>query len=95
MRVPIGIVACAAAILAGLSASVFAKENPAPEAQPASALAEDANAQIAVIQAHMDAYRSGNIDRFVATFSKDAVVCANGYVAIGRDQIKVLYALNF
>ncbi|MDY7098119.1 MAG: nuclear transport factor 2 family protein [Pseudomonadota bacterium] len=49
----------------------------------------------AVVQAHIDAYRSGNIDRFVATFSSDAVLIANGIKAKGRAQIKAFYASNF
>ncbi len=48
-----------------------------------------------VVQAHVNAYRSGNLDAFVATFSKDARVEANGMVAVGHSQIRALYALNF
>lgn len=82
-------------VLACFAMPASAKEQsaPAPQMQPASVA--DANARIAVVQAHIDAYRSGNIDRFVATFAKDAVVRADGFVAVGHDQIKALYALNF
>lgn len=56
---------------------------------------EEANGRIAAIQRHIDAYRSGNLDTFVSTFTPDAVVRADGFVAIGHDQIKALYELNF
>jgi len=65
----------------------------APEMSPASV--SETNARIAAVQAHIDAYRTGNIDRFVATFTKDAVVRTDGFEAVGHDQIKALYALNF
>lgn len=65
----------------------------ASEMSPASVT--EANARIAAVQANVDAYRTGNIDRFVATFTKDAVVRADGFEAVGHDQIKALYALNF
>lgn len=60
-----------------------------------SASVSEANARIAAVQAHIDAYRTGNIDRFVATFTKDAVVRTDGFEAVGHEQIKALYALNF
>lgn len=57
----------------------------------AVAKADDA----AVVQAHVNAYRTGNLDAFVATFAKDARVEANGMVAVGHAQIRAFYALNF
>ncbi len=64
---------------------------------PAADSAEMAEmrARVAAVQAHVDAYRSGNLDRFVATFTPDAEVHANGMVAVGREQIRALYAANF
>ena len=69
-------------------------------AATASALAPNATAQsgdgaAAVVQNHVDAYRSGDLDRFVATFSKDATVVGNGVVAKGRSEIRAFYAPNF
>lgn len=52
-------------------------------------------ASVRAVQAHIDAYRSGNLDQFVATFAPDAVVTANGMTAVGRAEIKQMYALNF
>lgn len=52
-------------------------------------------ASVAGVQRHVDAYRSGDIDRFVATFTPDAEVYANGMVAKGHAQIRALYRLNF
>lgn len=48
-----------------------------------------------VVQVHVDAYRSGHLERFVRTFSPDAVVVANGMVARGRYEIREIYRLNF
>ncbi|MEL6877070.1 MAG: nuclear transport factor 2 family protein [Pseudomonadota bacterium] len=49
----------------------------------------------AVVQAHVNAYRSGSLDAFVATFAKDATVTANGLTATGHAEIRKLYSLNF
>lgn len=63
---------------------------------PAAAQDSDPVAEAsAVVQNHVDAYRSGNIDRFVATFAKDATVVANGISMTGHKDIKAFYALNF
>ncbi len=68
---------------------------PAPEA--ASQTAPDAQtlARISAVQNHVNAYRSRNMDRFIATFTPDAEVHANGLVAVGHDEIRAFYRLNF
>ena len=71
------------------------KQDAGSAPQLSSASVSEANARIAAVQAHIDAYRTGNIDRFVATFTKDAVVRTDGFEAVGHEQIKALYALNF
>lgn len=63
--------------------------------QPAASSDQDIAARVAVVQRHVDAYRAGNLDRFVATFTPDAEVYAPGFVAVGRDQIRASYRLNF
>ncbi|UAB79538.1 nuclear transport factor 2 family protein [Erythrobacter sp. SCSIO 43205] len=78
---------------AGACLLAFATPSVAEEHTPASIA--DSNARIAAVQAHIDAYRSGDLDRFVATFAPDAEVYANGMSAVGHAQIKALYALNF
>jgi len=92
MRQKTGLLAAATASFIMLGVPALAEEN-APSMTPASV--SEANARIAVVQAHIDAYRSGNLDRFVATFAKDAEVHANGIVAVGHKQIRAFYALNF
>ncbi|MBV7264626.1 nuclear transport factor 2 family protein [Erythrobacter ani] len=47
------------------------------------------------VQRHVEAYRSGDIDRFVAIFAKDATVVSNGIVVTGHKQIRASYAANF
>lgn len=87
-----------AASLLGLSmlaAPGLAEENAPTQASANAHSIAAANARMAAVQAHVDAYRSGDLNRFVSTFTKDAVVRADGYVAIGHDQIKALYSLNF
>mgnify|MGYP001815474923 CR=1 FL=1 len=64
-----------------------------PPSQQTSAPSDQA--KIAAVQRHVDAYRSGSLDRFVATFTPDAEVYANGMVAVGHAQIRALYAANF
>ena len=78
-----------------LSAPAWAESESAPSLPGPAQSVDELNAKLAVVQAHIDAYRSGDIDEFVETFSKDAVVRVDGFVAIGHDQIKALYALNF
>ena len=48
-----------------------------------------------VVQRHIDAYRSGNLERFVATFAHDATVVANGVEVTGQSRIHSLYRKNF
>ena len=89
MRLVHGIFAVAACLWAPLAT--------AQDAQPAALSESDAEiaARVEAVQRHVDAYRSGNLDRFVATFTPDAEVYANGLVARGRDEIRALYRLNF
>ncbi|WP_185960168.1 nuclear transport factor 2 family protein [Erythrobacter insulae] len=48
------------------------------------------------VQAHVDAYRSGDLGRFLGTFAPDAIVNLNGVtVATGHQQISALYRVNF
>ena len=53
------------------------------------------NERIAAVERQLAAYRAGDLDQFVASFTKDAIVRADGFVAIGHEQIRALYALNF
>ena len=83
------------AVAALAASSAAGAENPqqqTPVAQNSDAALND---DVRALQRHLDAYRSGDLDRFVATFAPDAVVRADGFVAIGHDQIKALYSLNF
>ena len=70
---------------------------PLPALVPAAAQPQSAFEQAAVsaVQANIDAYRSWDLDRFVATFAPDAVVMANGITAKGHAQIRAFYASNF
>lgn len=81
--------------LACLGGPVLAENTPLPATEMSSNDIEAANARIAAVQAHLDAYRSGNLDRFVATFAEDAEVHSHGIVAVGHAQIKAFYRLNF
>ena len=85
--------ACAVVSLASIASAEPADEKPTPSV--ASTPAPEEVAKIEVVQRHVDAYRSGNLDRFVATFAPDAEVYANGIVANGRAEIRALYAANF
>ncbi|AWW74257.1 hypothetical protein CD351_07415 [Erythrobacter sp. KY5] len=78
----------------GAPAAALAEEPVQKASETVSADAQQA-AKIAAIQRHVDAYRSGDLDAFVATFAPDAVVRADGFVAMGREQIRALYELNF
>lgn len=78
-----------------VSLSLFAAAMPVSAEEKTPASVEQANARIAAVQAHIDAYRSGDLDRFVATFAKDAEVHAMGMTAIGHRQIKEIYRMNF
>ncbi len=64
-------------------------------AAPVADVDADRAARVAVVQRHVDAYRSGNLDRFVATFTSDAQVFALGLAATGHKEIRALYRLNF
>ncbi|MEM9502195.1 MAG: nuclear transport factor 2 family protein [Pseudomonadota bacterium] len=50
---------------------------------------------VSAVQRHVDAYRSGSLDRFVATFAPDATVTVSGVTASGRAEIRAFYASNF
>ena len=63
--------------------------------QPVASVDPAAEARVAVVQAHVDAYRSGNLNRFMATFAPNAEVYGPGIVAVGRDQIRASYRPNF
>ncbi len=78
---------CAAPIAVDQSAA-------ADDGEQATASQEDI-ARVAAVQAHVDAYRSGDLDAFVATFTPDAQVFANNERATGHQEIRALYALNF
>ncbi len=56
---------------------------------------QQAMSDAAVVQAHVDAYRTGDINAFLATFAKDAIVEGLGITANGHAEIRKLYALNF
>lgn len=56
--------------------------------------AEDAKA-LATVEQHIASYRTGNLDRFVATFAPNAEVYANGMEARGHKEIRAIFALNF
>ena len=56
---------------------------------------QDTAARLAVVERHVEAYRSGNLDRFMATFAPNAEVYAHDMVAVGRDQIRSFYRANF
>ncbi len=71
------------------TASTDAASDAAAAAE--AAMAADARA----IQAHVNAYRTGNIDRFLDSFTPDAIVTVNGITAQGRAELRKLYALNF
>jgi len=77
-----------------IATSTVASAETQPQTETATADPQTV-ARIAAVQRHVDAYRSGNLDRFVATFTRDAEVHANGMVAVGHDQIRALYRLNF
>lgn len=85
------------AFMVGLTITALAQGHAAQplavqqEAAPDPVLA----ARFAAVQRHVDAYRSGDLDRFVATFTPDAEVRANGMIARGHNEIRALYALNF
>ncbi len=48
-----------------------------------------------VVQRHVDAYRAGDLDRFVATFAHDATVVVNGEEITGHSRIHAFYRSSF
>jgi len=48
-----------------------------------------------VVQRHIDAYRAGDLDRFVATFAHDATVVVDGEEVTGQSRIHSLYRTKF
>lgn len=52
-------------------------------------------ATVTAVQRHIDAYRSGSMDRFMSTFAPDAIMSINGNEVKGRERIRSYYALNF
>ena len=48
-----------------------------------------------VVQAQVDAYRAGDLEAFVNTFSSDAVLIAEGARFVGKAQIRRVYSPNF
>ncbi len=49
----------------------------------------------AVVQAHVDAYRAGDIDAFMNTFAAGAVLTYDGQRFVGKSQIRRAYSMNF
>jgi len=80
--------------LAGVVGAMLLMAGPVMAPAPTAANTDDAAAASAV-QRHVDAYESGSLDAFVATFTPDATVVGNGMIAKGRTQIRALYAANF
>lgn len=48
-----------------------------------------------VVQRHVDAYRAGDLERFVATFAPDATVIVNGEEIRGHSRIYAFYRSAF
>ena len=48
-----------------------------------------------IVQRHVDAYRAGDLERFVATFAHDATVNVNGVEVTGHSRIHAMYRENF
>ncbi|MEL7199243.1 MAG: nuclear transport factor 2 family protein [Pseudomonadota bacterium] len=78
-----------------MGTATLAKENGANASAQAAKDQAAITAKVQAVQRHVDAYRSRDLDRFVATFAPDAEVYANGMVAKGHKQIRALYKLNF
>ena len=85
----------APAALALAMPTIAAAQEPVQTGRAAQTSDSVDQAKIEAIQRHVDAYRSGDLDRFVATFTHDAIVRADGFVAMGRPQIRAMYELNF
>lgn len=82
-------------VIATLSAGIALIAAPPVVAQTATENENPGTEKTATVQAHVDAYRSGDLDRFVATFSSDATVDAGGMIAKGHAEIREFYATNF
>ena len=52
-------------------------------------------AEAAVVQRHVDAYRAKDMKAFLETFASDAVVIYGGMQFQGRVEIREIYRLNF
>lgn len=85
--------ACAACL--ALPTMAVSQNSSADSGEDVSAPDPEAAARLAAVERHVDAYKSGNLDRFVATFTPDAQVYGNGMVATGHKEIRNLYRLNF
>ena len=65
-------------------------------AQPVSAQSpEEELAIIEAVQTHLNAYRSDNLESFVSTFSRDAVLEVGTEKASGHAEIRDFYASSF
>ncbi|MXO89765.1 nuclear transport factor 2 family protein [Pontixanthobacter aquaemixtae] len=53
------------------------------------------NASAVVVQAHVDAYRAGDIGAFMDTFADNAVLTYDGQRFVGKAQIRHAYSMNF
>ncbi|MEM7689751.1 MAG: nuclear transport factor 2 family protein [Pseudomonadota bacterium] len=52
-------------------------------------------AAVEAVQAHVNAYRTWDLDAFMATFAEDATLMLDGNTATGHAEIRRLYAPNF
>lgn len=52
-------------------------------------------AAVEAVQAHIDMYRTWDLDAFVSTFTEDAVVMVDGKVVEGKPDIRAYYASAF
>ncbi len=50
---------------------------------------------VQAVQSHVDTYRSWDLDAFVDTFTKDAIVMVDGDTATGHAEIRDFYRSNF
>lgn len=64
-------------------------------AVPSPMLAQAGDGEVAVVQAHIDAYRARNLNAFLGTFSDDAVLVYQGLTFRGRSEIRTAFSLNF
>lgn len=92
----LAILSVIAAMGIGFCAPAMGQNEPSKDRAKAAAEEQASNAaKAAVVQRHVDAYRARDLDRFIATFAPDAEVHANGLIAVGHDQIRAFYKLNF